>query len=166
MTLCLTVVLSQTVHSPSGGLSEWAIRREFLEASRRLLEATGAIDLFHFQVIRAATIQYVSIAGTTPAIVEVSIGVLDLWQDMARVIHTISTDTGGALLSASIGLVKLRPFGSHTASMQEMSAFLVRVPLWTREMPSESRELLQTVALPMSSPSKSPVTWAYRAVVK
>lgn len=166
MPLHLTAVLDNEVNSSSGGLSDWAIRRNFMESIRRLLEATGAIDLFRFEIMQAATLQYVSLGSDASAIVNVCIGVFDFRQDMARIIHTISNRADNTLISASTALVMFRPNPVRGRNTAGITPLLGLTPSWTHNVPREVKDLLQTVSLPMTSPLSSPVTWDYRAAVK
>lgn len=166
MPLHLTAVLDPAAHSPSGGLLDWAIRRNFMDASRCLLEATGTIDLFHFEVVQAATLQNISISRAITPVLNVTIGLFDCRLDMARLIHTISTDTGSTLLSASVALTRLCPLGLYAKGTSETATLLGRIPTWTLKIPMEVKDLLQTVALPANSILNAPMTWLYRAVMK
>lgn len=165
MPLNLKAVLDRHGHDPTGALNQATIRLNFLNSSTRLLESIGAKDRFHLEVVRAKTVQYVSLNNTVPLIVEVSIGILDWHQDLARAIHTISADGEEALVSASAALVRLRPLAPNGADARGNGTLLSRMPAWT-DWRREVTELLESVALPISVPRESPTTWEYKAIVR
>lgn len=166
MPLCLTAVLDAHDSDPIGAFSEVTIRHNVLESSRRLLESIGAMDRFQFEVVRATTIQYVTLANTLPAVVRVSIGILDWRRDLARVVHTISTDRAEPLMSASVALMRLRPLVTEGPENRGDGDLLGRMPSWTDQWQREVGELLQSVALPLNVSRDSPATWDYKTIVR
>ena len=165
MALCLKAVLDRQGHDSSGALSQTTIKLSMFESMRRLLESVGILDDFHLEVLRAATSQYVSVGSTAPAIVEISIGILDWRNNLARVIHTISTSRQEGLVSASAALMRLRPLSSDDADATGNDIALSRMPSWSDGWRSEVALLLQSVPLPANDTYDGPVTWDYWAII-
>ena len=153
MALCLKAVLDRQGHDSSGALSQTKIKLSVFESIRRLLESAGVFDDFHLEVLRAATSQYVSV------------GILDWRNDLARVIHTISTGKQEGLVSASAALMRLRPLSSDDADATGNDIALSRMPSWSDGWRSEVALLLQSVPLPANDTYDGPVTWDYWAII-
>lgn len=163
--LCLGSVLDASWYERSVAVSRTAIQRNLLQSACSLLDAVGAREEYHFDFLKAHTIQYLWEDKPLPVVgslLDAKIGVYDSKNNRARLVHCLSPHGSSELISASIALVDtLCSAAIGEESPPNIANLISKMPRWESTPAVDTQILFRRVALIPESAGYFSVRWSH-----